>query len=317
MGTRYTFGDYVLDRDLYALDHCGQKVPLTPKAFDLLVYLIQHRKRVVSRDELMAAVWSGIAISDPTLDASISEARRAVGDSGKTQQVISNVHGRGYRFIAVCIEDDSTLAPAEGQRSAALQGTLDLRIWEPGNPERQDRSLEARGMLPLQPEDLVHLTVEMNAPAYLYLLWIDAQGQLIPLFPWRPGQWAERPPHEEPLQTVRLPEDAHGWPLGGGSGIETLLLLARATPLPAEGILPAALEPLPCEEEYFLKPRWYENWLPKARAGDRTLVVSRPQPLPQKAPDRHDVLQHHLAAHFAYSLAVSFPYQGEGADRVS
>jgi class 3 adenylate cyclase/DNA-binding winged helix-turn-helix (wHTH) protein/tetratricopeptide (TPR) repeat protein len=97
---RYAFGDYELDTQLYELRHAGQGCPLEPQVFDVLVYLVQHRDRVVSKDELLDRLWPAQFISDAVLHTRIMAARKAVGDSGQTQRVIKTLRGRGYRFVA-------------------------------------------------------------------------------------------------------------------------------------------------------------------------------------------------------------------------
>jgi DNA-binding winged helix-turn-helix (wHTH) protein len=97
---RYVFGDYTLDTQRYALDHAGLPVKLQPKVFKLLASLIQHRDRVVTRQELFDALWPAQFVSDDALEWVVAAARRAVGDSGRAQRVIKTVHGWGYRCVA-------------------------------------------------------------------------------------------------------------------------------------------------------------------------------------------------------------------------
>jgi DNA-binding winged helix-turn-helix (wHTH) protein/predicted ATPase len=97
---RYVFGDYTLDTQCYELRRGGMRVPLRPKVFQVLVYLLEQRDRVVARDEVLAQVWSNQYVSDETLTSCVKAARRAVGDSGRTQRVIQTVHRRGLRFVA-------------------------------------------------------------------------------------------------------------------------------------------------------------------------------------------------------------------------
>jgi TolB-like protein len=75
-------------------------VAVEPQVFDLLLYLVQNRARVVSKDELIAAVWGGRIVSDSTLDSRINAARKALGDSGKDQRLIRTVARKGHRFVA-------------------------------------------------------------------------------------------------------------------------------------------------------------------------------------------------------------------------
>ncbi len=71
-----------------------------PLVFDLLVYLIEHKDRVVSREELLDTLWKGKVVTDAALGARLKDARKTVGDSGSKQNVIKTVHGRGYQFVA-------------------------------------------------------------------------------------------------------------------------------------------------------------------------------------------------------------------------
>ena len=90
---RYVFGDSMLDTQQYALHHAEHLVKLRPKVFQLLTYLLAHRDRVVPKQELTAALWPGQSISEATLDSCLAEARQAVGDSGRSQQVIQTRYG--------------------------------------------------------------------------------------------------------------------------------------------------------------------------------------------------------------------------------
>jgi DNA-binding winged helix-turn-helix (wHTH) protein len=98
--TGYRAGDYTIDLACFELRHRGSRRPLQPRAFDLLVYLVARRHRVVTIEELRAEVWGGVQVCADSLTYSVSAARRALGDDGKTQAAIVNVRGRGYRFVA-------------------------------------------------------------------------------------------------------------------------------------------------------------------------------------------------------------------------
>jgi TolB-like protein len=97
---RYRFGKYRLDPDRMELWNGDQPVAVEPQVFSLLQFLVEQRERVVSKDELIDAVWQGRIISDATLNTRINAARRALGDSGKKQSVIRTLPRRGFRFIA-------------------------------------------------------------------------------------------------------------------------------------------------------------------------------------------------------------------------
>src|SRR5918996_6506789 len=96
----YVFGDCELDTCLYTLRRAGQTIRLRPKVFRVCLYLLEHRDRVVTREELCAQVWPGQFISQATLEGVIRLVRQGVGDSGRTQRIIQTLHGYGYRFVA-------------------------------------------------------------------------------------------------------------------------------------------------------------------------------------------------------------------------
>jgi DNA-binding winged helix-turn-helix (wHTH) protein/predicted ATPase len=108
----YLFDDYILDTQLYELRHAGAPYPLEPQVFAVLHYLIQHRDRVVTRQELLEHVWPERFISEATLDHRVMEARQAIGDSGQTQRRIHTLRGRGYRFVGAVEECTAASAPS-------------------------------------------------------------------------------------------------------------------------------------------------------------------------------------------------------------
>lgn len=94
------FEDCVLDLDRRELRRASQLVATAPQVFDLLAYLAQSHQRVVSRDDLIAAIWTGRIVSESTLASHINAVRKAVGDSGEQQRVIRTVARKGFRFVA-------------------------------------------------------------------------------------------------------------------------------------------------------------------------------------------------------------------------
>lgn len=95
----YRFDQFTIDTGQFQLSRDDASVRLEPLAFDLLVYLIEHRDRVVGRDELLDKLWPGKVVTDAALAARLRDLRKALGDSGRRQAIIKTVHGRGYRFI--------------------------------------------------------------------------------------------------------------------------------------------------------------------------------------------------------------------------
>lgn len=97
---RYRFGDYELDETRYELTRNNEHVHVQPQVLDLLLFLLREPGRLVSRDEIIEAVWQGRAISDSTINSRIKAARQAVGDDGRRQTSIQTVPRRGLRFVA-------------------------------------------------------------------------------------------------------------------------------------------------------------------------------------------------------------------------
>jgi DNA-binding winged helix-turn-helix (wHTH) protein/pimeloyl-ACP methyl ester carboxylesterase len=95
----FFFEDNVLDPDRRELRCRGTLVSVEPQVFDLLVFLIRNRDRVVSKDDLIAAVWDGRIVSESTLASRINAARRAIGDSGEQQRFIRTAARKGVRFV--------------------------------------------------------------------------------------------------------------------------------------------------------------------------------------------------------------------------
>jgi TolB-like protein len=89
----------MLDDDLRELRRGQEPVAVEPQVFDLLIYLVQNRDRVVSKDDLIASVWGGRVVSDSTLTSRINAARKAVGDSGSEQKLIRTIARKGLRFV--------------------------------------------------------------------------------------------------------------------------------------------------------------------------------------------------------------------------
>ncbi len=106
----FRFGDHVLDTERRELRRGAEPIALEPQVFDLLVYLVRNRGRVVSKDDLIEGVWGGRIVSDSALTSRLNAARRAVDDSGAEQRVIRTVQRRGVRFIGEVSEDSEAAA---------------------------------------------------------------------------------------------------------------------------------------------------------------------------------------------------------------
>ena len=118
------FGDHVLDIARRELRRGGEPIALQPQVFDLLVYLIRNRDRVVTKDDLVNAVWGGRIISESTFTSRINAARKAVGDSGDAQRLIRTTPRKGLRFIAEVVDE----LPAEPALPNALQNRASIAV---------------------------------------------------------------------------------------------------------------------------------------------------------------------------------------------
>lgn len=112
---RFGFKDCVLDLERRELTRGSETVSIGPRVFDLLAYLVQNRERVVSKDDLLDAVWSGRTVSESTLTSHINAVRKAIGDSGEEQHLVRTLPRKGFRFVGEVTEDRS----APGAPSAA------------------------------------------------------------------------------------------------------------------------------------------------------------------------------------------------------
>lgn len=127
----YAFGDFRLDTDRRELHGAGRVCPIEPKAFSVLVYLLTHRDRAVSKEECLQACWPGEFVTEAALNRCLRVIRQAVDDDGVRQHVIRTIRGYGFRFVAAVAVRDSVItmahAPATArplhERSASVRET--------------------------------------------------------------------------------------------------------------------------------------------------------------------------------------------------
>ncbi|MEA2909695.1 MAG: hypothetical protein QOJ15_1776, partial [Bradyrhizobium sp.] len=116
---QFLFADHTLDTDRRELRRGSERIAVEPQVFDLLVYLVRNRDRVVSKDDLIASVWAGRSVSDSTLTSRINAARKAVGDSGENQTLIRTIQRKGLRFVAEIREQPDGGEPVHPAASPA------------------------------------------------------------------------------------------------------------------------------------------------------------------------------------------------------
>ncbi|MBZ9797611.1 winged helix-turn-helix domain-containing tetratricopeptide repeat protein [Mesorhizobium sp. ES1-4] len=106
----YLFEDFALDGARRELRRGNELVPVEPQVFDLLQYLIRNRERVVSKDDLVDAVWQGRIVSDATLASRVNAARSALQDNGEQQRLVRTILRRGFRFVGTVREEAGAVA---------------------------------------------------------------------------------------------------------------------------------------------------------------------------------------------------------------
>lgn len=124
---RYRFGNFELVHETRELLVDGRAQAIEPQVFDLLCYLIAERGRVVTRDELVDAVWNRRIVSDSAISARINAARTAIGDSGVRQQWVKTIPRRGFRFVGP-IEQIDGVSPEQAPSTAAADAARHQRI---------------------------------------------------------------------------------------------------------------------------------------------------------------------------------------------
>jgi DNA-binding winged helix-turn-helix (wHTH) protein/TolB-like protein/Flp pilus assembly protein TadD len=136
----YEFGPFRLDASRRRLLRAGEVVPLTPKAFDTLLALVEQSGRVVEKDDLMERVWPGVAVEENNLTQNVSALRKALGERREQPQYIATVPGLGYRFIAAVsesehVDGDPARDEGEGEKSQTGRNGFEAAAVEPQGPE--------------------------------------------------------------------------------------------------------------------------------------------------------------------------------------
>jgi hypothetical protein len=199
-----------------------------------------------------------------------------------------------------------------------FKGSVDIVVFDPGDPRRQNVRLNQPGVLPLKPGDRFAVEAEITPPAHLYILWIDADGSVDPVYPWRRGRWDDLPAEERPAGSVRRPIPSDR-PFGGTfsikesvQGMETLVLLARKTPLPADVDLKAKLgEVRPQTLRTLQAAAWFENGRLVTNEPSRSAVEWGEEKEDDPVWATQKQIEAKLGRLFPYTRAVSFAVRGK------
>lgn len=106
------FGDWTIEPNRNRIERAGESRTLEPRLMDILLYLCEYHGKVVSRNELLAAVWPGLVVTEDTLNKAISEIRKTFRDDSTNPQIIETIRKRGYRFIPSVTVQPATFEPA-------------------------------------------------------------------------------------------------------------------------------------------------------------------------------------------------------------
>ena len=167
----YVFKNHILDADRRELRRDTTLIPVEPQVFDLILYLVRNRDRVVSKDDLINAIWGGRIVSESALTTRINAARTAIGDSGKAQHFIRTLPRKGVRFVGEVREEPADPA----QPSAASRSELPVVV-----------RAEARAFCVLMGEDEAATRSALRSSRDLVVTNLKARG----------GRILDRPPDD-------------------------------------------------------------------------------------------------------------------------
>ena len=176
---QFRFENQILDSDRRELRRGSELVSLEPQVFDLLLYLIQNRDRVVSKDDLIASVWGGRIVSDSTLDSRINATRKALGDSGDEQRLIRTVARKGVRFV--CAVDEATKNETSTSPKPATISQQEVHFCTASDGVRIAYALAGSGPPLVKTANwLNHLEYDWESPVWSHLLHaLAAEHRLI------------------------------------------------------------------------------------------------------------------------------------------
>ncbi|MCK1307660.1 winged helix-turn-helix domain-containing tetratricopeptide repeat protein [Bradyrhizobium sp. 45] len=118
---RYLFENFAFDTDRRELHREADVVSIAPQVFDLIDYLIRNRERVVTKDDLIKAIWNGRSVSDAALTTRLNAARSAIGDTGEEQRLIKTLPRKGFRFVGQVREAQQSAGAAVADNQVELQ----------------------------------------------------------------------------------------------------------------------------------------------------------------------------------------------------
>ncbi|HEY6741876.1 MAG TPA: alpha/beta fold hydrolase [Lapillicoccus sp.] len=188
------FEDLELDLSQLELRRSGVRVPIEPQVYEVLAYLVNHRDRVVAKEELMDNVWGGRFVSEAAVTSRIKQARQAIGDNGHAQRLIRTVHGHGYRFVGPARQAEQMASSRPEPVHYAVSDGLQIAYQITGRGERD---------IVLVAGFVSHLELDWADPRHAaFLDRLGALGRLI-RFDKRGTGMSDRP-HDLPDQETRI-----------------------------------------------------------------------------------------------------------------
>ncbi len=166
----YRFEEFELDAARYELRRDGAPVRVEPRVFDVLLYLVARRERVVAKHELLDSVWGSRFVSEAALTTALRAARAAVGDSGGEQRLIRTAHGRGYQFVGEVRVPDGGAEPATPAASVGAEHQS-IRCCRAGDGTRIAYAAIGDGAPLVKAANwMSHLDLEWSTPVWSH--WI-------------------------------------------------------------------------------------------------------------------------------------------------
>jgi pimeloyl-ACP methyl ester carboxylesterase/DNA-binding winged helix-turn-helix (wHTH) protein len=178
---QYLFENQVLDANRRELRREGELITVGPQVFDLLLYLMQNRDRVVTKDDMIASIWKGRVVSDSTLDSRINAARKAIGDSGKEQRLIRTSARKGFRFVGGLVEQIHGTQAPNVKPTLTLGLQQEVHFCKTSDGVRIAYALAGQGMPLVKAANwLNHLEYDWQSPIWSHLLHaLASEYQLI------------------------------------------------------------------------------------------------------------------------------------------
>jgi len=240
----YSFGEFRIDADRFEVARAGQALAVEPQVLELLILLLRHRDRVVTRDELLETVWHGRVVSDTTLSSRIKTARQLLGDDGTRQDYIKTIHGRGFRFVGEVAEHPPAApAPAAPTAPRDRPTTRYARSGEVHVAYQVFGDGPAR--LVFAPGFVSHIDNYWDSPRFRH--WLNGLGRLarVAMFDKRGTGMSDPvgslPPMDERMDDLRAVMDAAGFGsahvMGISEGGSLAALFAAHHPERCDGLI--------------------------------------------------------------------------------